>query len=67
MNETESTRRTNGLLVGAVLAVAGAAAFWAWRENAPLTRLYRRRKNRRERDRRESRPNPEANPGTDSV
>lgn len=52
----------------AAIAVAGilsAVLFWTWREQAPLTRSYRRMKERRQRDRTE--PSPESRPGTDPV
>ncbi|WP_227356373.1 hypothetical protein [Haladaptatus salinisoli] len=51
----------------ALLAAVGAAAFWAWRERAPIARSYRRAK-RRSREERDARgPNPEREPGTDPV
>lgn len=51
----------------AVVGAIGGTAFWAWRKRAPLSRSYRRAQQRSDEKRDDRGPNPERNPGTDSV
>jgi hypothetical protein len=66
VNESDQGSIDGRIVGGVLLAVAGAALFWAWRENAPLARYYRRRMGSWD-DRTPSRPNPEADSGTNPV
>ncbi|UPV76781.1 hypothetical protein M0R89_21560 (plasmid) [Halorussus limi] len=68
MNEDGGkSNRRRVLLAAAAVGTLGGAAFWSWRERAPLARSYRRWKRSSQSDRDRQGPNPERNPGTDPV
>ncbi|WP_222913173.1 hypothetical protein [Natrinema sp. SYSU A 869] len=62
----ESTGVLRLIVAIALFAAVGGAAFWAWRRTAPLSRWYRQMQRRRE-ERDQRGPNPQRNPGTDSI
>ncbi|MFC4358531.1 hypothetical protein ACFO0N_11325 [Halobium salinum] len=44
---SDAASRRSLLVAGVLLAALGGALFWLWRKNAPLSRHYRRLKDRR--------------------